>query len=156
MAGFQKVIITGNLGADPEMRYTANGTAVATFGVAVNRVYNDASGQKREEVTWFNVVAWQRLAETCATYLSKGREVLVEGRIATRKWDKPDGGKGYAWELVASEVRFLGSGQGGGPKPDELRGSGQYDRGGHLAAEARSQGAVDLTGGDIDPDDLPF
>jgi single-strand DNA-binding protein len=100
-----RVEIIGNLGADPEMRFTANGTAVTTFRVAVGRTFT-VDGQKREEVEWFRCVAWQKLAELCGEHLNKGRKVYVEGRQQTRSWDDK-GTKKYATELVANQVIFL-------------------------------------------------
>lgn len=83
-----KCMIIGNLGADPEMRYTANGSAVTEFRVAVNRTFTDTSGERKQETEWFRVITWNRLAETCAQYLSKGRLVYVEGRLQTRSWEE--------------------------------------------------------------------
>lgn len=140
---FQQVIIVGNLGADPEMRYTANGSAVTTFNVATSRAYTDRDGDRREETTWFRVVTWARTAEACAQYLAKGDPVLVEGRIQTRQWDKPDGSKGYGWELVAEGVKFL-------PQRGERSGAPR------AARAVPAGGAYADAGGDIDPDDLPF
>ena len=90
-----KCMVIGHLGADPEMRYTANGDAVTNFNVATSRRYTTSSGERREETEWFRVVTWRRLAETCAQYLSKGRLVYVEGRIQTRSYDGQDGQKRY-------------------------------------------------------------
>src|SRR6188474_534377 len=117
MASLNKVMVIGNLGADPEMRYTANGNAVTTFNVATNESWTDGSGERRERTEWFSVVTWNRLAETCAQYLTKGRSVYVEGRLQTRSWEGQDGQKRYRTEVVAETVRFLGgrdSGGGGG------------------------------------------
>ena len=86
-----KVMVIGNLGADPEMRYTANGSAVTNFNVATNREYTTGDGERRQETEWFRVVTWNRLAEICSQYLSKGRQVYVEGRLQTRSWEGQDG-----------------------------------------------------------------
>ena len=102
-----KAMIIGNLGRDPEMRYTPNGQAVTQFTVAVNRNYKDASGEWKEETEWFRVVAWGPLAERTAEYLRKGRKVYVEGRLQTRTWDGQDGQKHYTTELVANTVTPL-------------------------------------------------
>ncbi|MEX2032728.1 MAG: single-stranded DNA-binding protein [Dehalococcoidia bacterium] len=139
-----KCMVIGHLGADPEMRYTANGSAVTTFSVASSRTFNDASGERREETEWFRVVTWNRLAEICAQYLTKGRQVYVEGRIQTRSWEGQDGQKRYTTELVAQEVKFLGGGRDGGGS------SG----GGGFASPGFATGPDNE--GDIDPDDLPF
>jgi single-strand DNA-binding protein len=132
MAGLNKVMIIGNLGKDPEMRFTANGSAVTNFSVAVSRQYSGSDGERREETEWFTVVAWNKLAELCNQYLQKGRRVYVEGRLQTRSWDGQDGQKRYRTEVIASEVQFL-------------------DR------VASGVGAREGAEGDFtDPDDLPF
>lgn len=105
---YQRVIIVGNLGRDPEMRYTPTGRPVTTLNVATNRRWTDAEGQRQEETTWFRVVVWGKQAESCNQYLSKGRQVLVEGRIRTSQYEDKSGQTRYTWELVASNVRFLG------------------------------------------------
>lgn len=138
-----KCMIIGNLGNDPEMRYTANGSAVTEFRVAVNNSFTDRSGERQQETEWFRVVTWNRLAETCAQYLSKGRLVYVEGRLRTRQWEDQQGQKRYTTELIASDVRFLGGGRGdSGPG-----GGGGFAPGFAVGPD---------TEGDIDPDDLPF
>lgn len=107
MAGLNKVMIIGNLGADPEMRYTANGNAVTTFRVASSRNYTSPDGERREETEWFSVVTWNKLAEMCSQYLQKGRRVYVEGRLKTRSWDGQDGQRHFRTEVIASTVLFL-------------------------------------------------
>lgn len=104
--GLNKVMLIGNLGKDPEMRYTANGTARTTFSLAVGRSFKDDNG-RREETEWFQVVTWQKLAEIVATNLTKGRKVYIEGRLATRSYDGQDGIKRYVTEVVANQVLFL-------------------------------------------------
>lgn len=104
--GLNRVMLIGNLGADPEMRYTAQGNAVTTFRMAVSRSYQ-VDGNRREETEWCRIVCWNKLAELMGQHLSKGRRVYVEGRLATRSWDGPDGNKRYATEIVASQVLFL-------------------------------------------------
>jgi single-strand DNA-binding protein len=126
--GLNRVEIIGNLGKDPEMRYTANGTAMTRFSVAVGRSFQ-VDGERREETEWFNVVAWNKLAELVQAHLTKGRKVYVEGRQSTRSWDGQDGQKRYMTELVANQVIFL----------DRPQGAGMPDM-----------------GGDMDPDDVPF
>jgi single-strand DNA-binding protein len=121
-------MLIGNLGADPEMRYTANGSAVTTFRVAVSRSFA-SEGERREETEWFRVVAWNKLAELVQAHLNKGRKVYVEGRLSTRSWDGPDGQKRYMTEVVANQVLFL----------DRPQGVGMPDG-----------------GGEMDPEDLPF
>ncbi len=135
-----KVMIIGNLGADPEMRYTANGSAVTDFRVAASDTFTDGNGQRQERTEWFTVVSWNRLAEICAQHLTKGRQVYVEGRLQTRSWDGQDGAKHYRTEVIAQTVQFLG-----GARGDE-RGGG-FDAGAPVGADGA---------GDIEPDDLPF
>jgi single-strand DNA-binding protein len=116
--GLNKVLLIGNLGADPEMRYTPSGKAVTTFRIAVNRTRRDAgSGEQQKDTQWFNVVAWEQLAEFCTRYLAKGRSVYVEGRLQTRSWDAPDGSKRYMTEVVAQEIILLDRAPGGAPEP---------------------------------------
>ena len=107
MAGLNKVMIIGNLGADPEMRYTADGNAMTSFRVAASRNWSTPDGERREETEWFSVVAWRKLAEQCSQFLQKGRRVYVEGRLRTRSWDTPDGQKRFRTEVVADRVLFL-------------------------------------------------
>jgi single-strand DNA-binding protein len=118
MAGLNKVMLIGNLGADPEMRYTADGNALTSFRVAASRNYTTPDGERREETEWFSVVAWRKLAEQCSQYLQKGRKVYVEGRLRTRSWDTPEGQKRYRTEVVADRVMFLDR-AGGAPLPEE-------------------------------------
>jgi single-strand DNA-binding protein len=118
MAGLNKVMVIGNLGADPEMRYTADGNALTSFRVAASRNYTTPDGERREETEWFSIVAWRKLAEQCSQFLQKGRRVYVEGRLRTRSWDTPDGQKRYRTEVVADRVLFLDR-PGGAPLPEE-------------------------------------
>ncbi len=117
---FHTIIIIGNLGRDPEMRYTPSGQAVTSFSVASSRSYNDTNGQRVEETTWFRITAWGKLAETCSQYLHKGSKVLVEGRLTPDKnggpriWTRQDGTSGASFEVNAATVRFLSTrGEGG-------------------------------------------
>lgn len=107
MAGFCKAMIVGNLGRDPEMRYTPSGKPVTTFSVAVSRKYTTNEGEHREETEWFRITAWNKLAETCNEFLSKGRKVFVEGRLQTRTWDGQDGQKHTSVEIIASDMVLL-------------------------------------------------
>jgi len=100
-------MLIGNLGADPEMRFTPSGNPVTTFRIAVNRVYNSSDGERKEETEWFSITAWSKLAETCNQYLTKGQKVYCEGRLHTRSWDGQDGQKHYRTEVIASQVIFL-------------------------------------------------
>ena len=134
-----KCMVIGRLGADPEMRYTPNGNPVTEMRIATNRSYTSRDGERVEETEWFSVVAWDRLAETCAQYLTKGREVYVEGRLRTRSWDGGEcGKKHYRTELVAQTVQFLG---------------GRDDA--PVSAEPGLPVGADAEG-DQEPDDLPF
>jgi len=105
--GLNKVMIIGNLGRDPEMRYTPSGKPVTTFSVATSRTWNTSEGEKREETEWFNVVAWSSLAEICKQYLTKGQQVYIEGRLQTRRWDDQEGNKHTSIEIVANEMIIL-------------------------------------------------
>ncbi len=102
-----KCMIIGNLGRDPEMRYTPSGQAVTQFTVAVNRNYKDAQGERQEETEWFRIVAWGQQAEFAAEYLRKGAKVYIEGRLQTRQWEGQDGQKRYTTELVANTIQNL-------------------------------------------------
>ncbi len=126
---YQKMTIVGNLGGDPQMKYV-NGTPVTTFSVATNRKWNNPDGSQGEETTWFRVTAWRRLAETCNQYLSKGRQVLVEGELkpdpqtgGPRIWTGNDGVPRASFELTARNVKFIGgrgNGGNGGNEPGEI------------------------------------
>lgn len=105
-----KAIIIGNLGKDPEVRFTQGGQACAKFSVATSEKWTDKKGEKHEATEWHNIVVWGKQAETCGEYLSKGRQVYVEGRIATREYDDKDGNKRRVTEIIARDVRFLGGG----------------------------------------------
>ncbi|GBD26050.1 Single-stranded DNA-binding protein [bacterium HR30] len=107
-----KVILIGNLGRDPEVRFTPNGQAVARFSVATTEKWRDQQGQLQERTEWHNVVVWGKQAETCGQYLAKGRQVYVEGRLQTRSYDDKEGVKRQVTEVVAQTVRFLGGGSG--------------------------------------------
>ncbi len=107
MRGLNKVQIIGNLGRDPEMRYTPNGKPVTSFTVAVSRSWIKPDGEHAEKTEWFNVVAWERLAEICNQYLTQGSLVYVEGRLETRSWETENGQKHYRTEIVANEVIIL-------------------------------------------------
>lgn len=133
MATLNKIMVIGNLGGDPEMRYTAQGTPVTNFSVAVNRYFTDASGERQEETQWFRVSAWRQLAEQCNQYLAKGRKAYVEGRFRGRTWQGADGMPHFSSEIIADRVIFLDR-AGGGPG----RGEAPWD---------------DET---VDPEELPF
>jgi single-strand DNA-binding protein len=109
-----KAIIVGNLGRDPEVRFTPDGRAVARFSVATTERWTDQQGQRQERTEWHNIVVWGKQAENCGQYLSKGRQVFVEGSIRSRSYDDKSGAKRYITEIIARDVRFLGGGGGGG------------------------------------------
>ena len=117
MASVNKVILIGNLGRDPELRYTQGGQAVASFSIATTENFTKKSGERDERTEWHRIVAWGRTAELCAQYLSKGRSVYIEGRLQTREWENKEGQKQRTTEVVAQTVQFLGGprGQGAGP-----------------------------------------
>lgn len=163
MAGgsVNKVILIGNLGADPELRYTSSGKAVADLRIATSESYG--RGADREEKTeWHRVVVWERTAENCAEYLSKGRKVYVEGRIQTRSWDDKDGNRRYTTEIVARDVQFLGGGNEGGGGPRRSSGGGgrggSYGGGGGGGGSSRSEssGSPDAGPPPFEDDDIPF
>ena len=150
MRGVNKVTIIGNVGSDPEMKYTASGTAVANFSVATNESWTGKDGQKQEHTEWHKVVAWARLAEICGQYLSKGSPVYLEGSLRTRQWEDKDGNNRYTTEINARDIQFLGSGgrEGGG------QGQGQ-GQGGRQQENQSGGPVVDIPDNDMD-DDIPF
>ena len=117
--GLNKVMIIGHLGRDPEMRYTPSGRPVTTFSVATNRGWTTAEGERRTETEWFNVVAWNKLAEICNQYLSKGQQVYIEGRLQTRRWEDSNGTRHTSVEVVANEMTMLGERRGSDEIEDE-------------------------------------
>ena len=128
MASINKVILIGNLGRDPEVRYSANGSAICNVTLATSRNWKDkTSGEKMEETEWHRVVFYDRLAEIAGEYLKKGRSCYVEGRLKTRKWQDKDGAEKYTTEIIADNMQLLGGRDGGGG--DEGGGGGGYSRG---------------------------
>jgi single-strand DNA-binding protein len=115
-----KVILVGNLGKDPEVRFTPNGRALAKFPVATSEKWTDQDGNKQERTEWHNIVVWGKQAETCGQYLAKGRQVFIEGSIRSRQYDDKDGNKRYITEIVARDVRFLGGGGGSRSAPEPV------------------------------------
>lgn len=118
-------ILIGNLGADPEIRYTQSGTPVTTFNVATTERWKDQSGKQQEETVWHRIVAWRKLAEICGEYLQKGTKVYVEGKITHRKWQDQDGNDRYTTEIVAREMKIL---SGGRQKEGGQQNSGQQNQ----------------------------
>lgn len=130
-----KVMVIGNLGVDPEMRFTADGTPVTRFRIAVNRMTGSVDGERRQETDWFTIVAWRKLAETCNQYLAKGKRVYVEGRLQTRSWQGQDGQTRYQTDIIANDVIFL-------------------DRATAAFPGSEKEEHDDM--GDTEPEDLPF
>jgi len=158
MAGsVNKVILVGNLGRDPEVRYTPSGQAVANFTVATNEAWTDKAGQKQERTEWHRVVVWGKSAENCGEYLSKGRQVFVEGRLQTREWTNKEGAKQYTTEIVANPVGgvvFLAGGDRGGGRGASRGGGAPADDFGApppALDEASSAGSAKPA-----EDDIPF
>jgi single-strand DNA-binding protein len=154
--GINKVILIGNLGADPEVRFTPSGQAVANFRIATSESWNDkTSGQKQERTEWHRIVVWGKLAELCGEYLKKGRQCYVEGRLQTREWTDKEGKKNYTTEVVANTVQFLGGG-GGGARGGE--GGGGYGGGSRGPSDQGNGGGAppDDMGGPPPADDIPF
>ena len=126
MASVNKVILIGNLGKDPELRYTKEGMAFARFSLATNERWRDKQGNSQERTEWHRIVVWDKQAENCAQYLQKGRSAYIEGRIQTRDWEDKDGNKRQTTEVVALQVTFLGGrGDGAGPGPGRVGARGR-------------------------------
>ncbi|TVQ78136.1 MAG: single-stranded DNA-binding protein [Bradymonadales bacterium] len=141
MSGVNKVILVGRLGADPEIRFTGSGAAVANFNIATSENWTDKEGQKQERTEWHRIVVWGKQAENCAQYLSKGRQAYIEGRLQTRQWDDKDGNKRYTTEVVANTVQFL-------DKAGDSRSTSNMDSSSMPMPEQASQSAAD--------EDIPF
>ena len=154
MGSVNKVILVGNLGRDAELRYTPGGAAVATLNMATTEVWNDKAGQKQEKTEWHRVVFWGKVAESLTEYLTKGKQVYVEGRLETRQWNDKDGNKRYTTEIKGDKIVLLGGGGGGGGS----RG-GAMSRGGggeeSMGGGQPSQGA-DAPDQPLTDDDIPF
>ncbi len=146
-----KVILIGRLGADPEVRYTPSGTPVANFRIATSENWTDKQGQKQERTEWHRIVVWSKLAELCGEYLSKGRQVYVEGRLQTRQWDDRDGNKRYTTEIQAQQVTFLG-GRGEGDAPARKAPPASEATGG----SAKGDDGFDYGPPPMTDDDVPF
>jgi len=126
MASLNKVMLIGNLGKDPEVRYTASGQAVASFSLATSEKFKNRSGEMEERTEWHNVVLWGRQAEIAGEYLSKGKTVYIEGRLQTRKWQDKDGRDRWTTEIVGDRMQMIGSkGEGGGGRQGGGKASGE-------------------------------
>jgi single-strand DNA-binding protein len=157
-SGVNKVILVGNLGKDPEVRYTPGGQAVANFNIATNENWTDKAGQKQERTEWHRIVVWGKQAELCAEYLSKGRQVYLEGRLQTREWNNKEGVKQYTTEVVANQVVFLSGGERGqgrgSPRVAGAGAAGGDDFGQPPPQFEESPGPA--AGGGKAEDDIPF
>ena len=157
MASVNKVILIGNLGRDPETRYTTGGDAVTNLRIATTDTWKDKAGEKQEKTEWHTVVLFGRQAEIAGEYLKKGRPVYIEGRLQTRKWTDKDGVEKYSTEIVGDRMQLLGSRDGGGGGDAEFSGGGGGARreGGSGAAPTKPAGAAKKGVDDFD-DDIPF
>ncbi len=166
MASVNKVILVGNLGRDPEVRYMPNGEAVANFSIATTENWKDKSGVKQEKTEWHNIVMYRKLAEIAGEYLKKGRPVYVEGRLQTRKWEK-DGVTRYSTEIIADSMQMLGGRDGGGNASydgmDQGSAQDDFNQASARSAPAKpsspaNKPAASQGGGNFDDfeDDIPF
>ena len=158
--GVNKVILIGNLGGDPEVRYTPSGHPVANFRIATSESWTDKNGQRQERTEWHRIVAWGKLAELCGEYLSRGRQVYIEGKLQTREWTDRDGNKRFTTEVQAQQITFLGGRDGASPGGAPRRGApasggGYGPEGGGGDFENRG-GGYDETAPPITDDDVPF
>ena len=150
-----KVQLIGRLGADPEVKVTASDLTVASFSLATNRQWKNRDGELQEETDWHNIVAWDRLAQTCGEYLAKGRLVYIEGRLRTRNWEQ-NGQKQYRTEVVASDMLIL-DGKSGGPTPADAEASSEQVKPAESAARRAGRRVLEpVSAGYDDPDELPF
>jgi single-strand DNA-binding protein len=140
MVSLNKVMLIGNVGTDPEMRFTPSGNPVTSFRVATSRVYTTSEGERRQETEWFTVVAWKKQAESCNQFLTKGQRVYVEGSLRTRSWEGRDGQRRVTAEVIASRVLFLER-QAVAPLPGE---------------ETPVEAPVEAVEEEVEPEDLPF
>jgi len=147
MASLNKVMLIGNLGKDPEIRYTTDGTPVAHFSLATSESWTDKSGVRQERTEWHNIVAWNKLADLCKRFLAKGRQVYIEGRIQSREWDDRDGNKRRTTEIVANQMVLLGA-------------RSQGSEAGGVTQQASQRGTPEMDSGfggpEITDDDIPF
>ena len=154
MGSVNKVILVGNLGRDAELRYTPGGAAVATLNLATTEVWNDKGGQRQEKTEWHRIVLWGKQAESLQEYLTKGKQIYVEGRLQTRQWDDKDGNKRYTTEIRGDRIVLLGGGGGGRGGGGMSRGAGggsEESVGGHGGGAPAPEGPEPIT-----DDDIPF
>ncbi len=155
-----KVMLTGRLGKDVELRVTPNGRSVATFSVASSRNVKEGDNWK-EQTEWFRVVAWEKLAETCSNFLHKGSHVFIEGRLQTREWQDKEGQKRFSTEVIATDMTMLdakgqNSGGGSGDINEAWDNAGNSNAGGRPSSGNRSKGNDFDSGGETDLEDIPF
>ena len=149
--GLNKVFLMGNLGRDPEVRYTQGGAAVANFSIATNERWTDKNGQQQEKTEWHKIVVWGKTAELCGQYLKKGRQAFIEGRLQTREWTDKQNAKQYTTEIVATNVQFIG------PRPDGVPAGNGAPHGAVDGTFAPPPGAEDTSPpAGVGPDDIPF
>src|SRR5438045_3030947 len=153
MGSVNKVILVGNLGRDAELRYTPGGAAVSTLNLATTEVFKDREGQKKEDTQWHRVILWGKTAESLQDYLTKGKQIYVEGKLQTRKWKDKDGNDKYTTEVRGDRVVLL-SGGGGGARAE----GGGFERGGRSTAATSDDGMNQTEGGSVElsDDDIPF
>ena len=145
MSGVNKVILVGNLGADPELRSTPSGTPVANFRIATNEFFTNQSGEREQRTEWHRIVAFGRLAEICGQYLKKGRQVYIEGRLRTREWEDQGGNRRFTTEITATQMVMLGARGDAEYVSDEAQPEATEDEGVSVARETSQE-----------DDDLPF
>ncbi|MDX2481189.1 MAG: single-stranded DNA-binding protein [Desulfuromusa sp.] len=155
-----KVILVGNLGKDPDLRYTPSGTAVATFSLATTERYKDRDGNRQDKTEWHNIVAWRQLAEICGKYLHKGKQVYIEGKIQNRSYDDRDGNKRYISEVIVDQMQMLGGrddkqSSGGGAGNSSNQGAQSYNKGQDDSSGQQKGGGFEEP--EFNPDDeIPF
>jgi single-strand DNA-binding protein len=162
MGSLNKVLLIGNLGKDPELRYTPDGLAILKFSIATSEYFNDKSGSKQERTTWHNIIVFGKLGQTLANYLSKGKQVFVEGRINNRSYDDKDGNKKYITEIVATNIVMLGA-KGGGGSPETIdtdygQSSNDYGYTGQNGGNSYGAGSTNVNTPNQpgEDDDIPF
>mgnify|MGYP001456294444 CR=1 FL=1 len=144
-----RVILVGRLGRDPEMRQTGTGTPVVNFSVATDRVWKNKNGEQEKQTEWHKIIAWGRLAEICNEYLTKGKQVYIEGRLQTNEWEDKDGNKRYTTEVVANEMKMLGTrSEEGYTSPSEQASS-------HTSPSEQGSKGGEMDSG-LTEDDIPF
>ena len=158
MGSLNKVLLIGNLGKDPELRYTPDGLAILKFSIATSEYFNDKSGNKSEKTTWHNIVMFGKMAQNLANYLNKGKQVFVEGRISNRSYDDKDGNKKYISEIIATNIVLLGAKGGGGgaeaADADYGQASNDYGYAGQNGGSSANTGGA--SNQPNEDDDIPF